>query len=1029
MNLDRLATEAEQCLEAGQMDKAIEIYNQILSERPDDANLHHVLGLVYVELDRYKSARDHILQAIQLDPDAAVFHRSLGDLLQASGDLPAAVSSYEKSLALSPDDTDTLLNLGNALQKTGDPDSALAIYRRLLKKQPNHAKAISNIGKTFYDQGDIDKSIKYYDNAIKLEPDYAEAHFNRAVAVLLNGDYAQGWPSYEWRFKRREADRVYPHTLKGRRWDGSPYGGEQLFVHCEQGLGDVIQFCRYLPMVKSLGGSLLFEAHPPLNTLLARMEGPDQVVAFDPDNPTHLPYSQHIALLSLPGLFNTRLDNIPARIPYLHPDPEKTAGWQSQLARNAVSGLRVGLVWSGSAVDPQRTCPITAWLPLWQIPGVSFYSLQKGPGAADLKQLGDSHPIRHLGDHLHDFDDTAAVIANLDLVISIDTAVAHLTGAMGKPVWIALPHVPDWRWHLGRSDSPWYPTARLFRQPSPGEWTAVVDAVAGALADQTRIQSTANGGLSDQALMPWSQDEKSLALLGQGNQCSDQGDFKTAIKLFQQAIALQPQWADVHFSLGRAYHHQRRLPQAIQAYRNAVRLAPDLEEAHTNLGLAYHQEGQLENALDSYRRAIALHGRLAGVFNNLGVLQEQMQDLPAAEQSYECALMIDPQHADAHTNLGNIHLSSGRLDQAVACYQRTLASDPRHVKALCNLGLAYHRKGLLDEALSSFNQALKHRPDYAEAHLNRAISLLLVGDWENGWKDFEWRFRCRDWQRTYPHRLYGEQWKGEPFKDKTLLVHSEQGIGDALLFVRYLPLVKQRGGRVIFEARQSLFTLFQSLDCVDELIELSADKPPGRHYNMYIPLCSLPHIFASLPSQVPNEVPYLKADVGKVRNWRKRLPAEGLNVGLVWGGNDTYKERSCSLADLAPLAFVKGINWIGLQKGPAADQAASGLLPRNFSVTNWGADFKDFSDTAAAVHCLDLVISIDTSVAHLAGAMGKPVWVLLPVVPDWRWLLERSQSPWYPTMHLFRQSRATGWGRVVAHLTSALEQWRKEMTN
>ncbi|MEJ2040118.1 MAG: hypothetical protein P8X55_14475, partial [Desulfosarcinaceae bacterium] len=182
----------------------------------------------------------------------------------------------------------------------------------------------------------------------------------------------------------------------------------------------------------------------------------------------------------------------------------------------------------------------------------------------------------------------------------------------------------------------------------------------------------------------------------------------------------------------------------------------------------------------------------------------------------------------------------------------------------------------------------------------------------------------------------------------------------------------------------------------------------------------------TIPGQVPNEVPYLKADPAKIKIWRNRLPGEGLNVGLVWGGNDTYKDRSCSLGDLAPLAFVKGINWIGLQKGPAAVQAESGALPRNFSVINWGPEFKDFSDTAAAVECLDLVVSIDTSVAHLAGALGKPVWILLPMVPDWRWLLERSQSPWYPTMHLFRQSRYTGWSRVVAHLASALERWRKD---
>ena len=271
-----------------------------------------------------------------------------------------------------------------------------------------------------------------------------------------------------------------------------------------------------------------------------------------------------------------------------------------------------------------------------------------------------------------------------------------------------------------------------------------------------------------------------------------------------------------------------------------------------------------------------------------------------------------------------------------------------------------------------------------------------MGDWENGWPDYEWRFQCADWQRTYPHRLYGERWDGGNFEDKTVLVHSEQGIGDALMFCHYLPLVKQSGGRVVFEVRQSLATLFQSLPGVDELTVLSKEKPPSRHYDAYIPLCSLPGLFKTMPGDVLSHVPYIEADPRKIDRYKRRLPAQGLNVGLVWGGNDTYKERSITLETLSSLAFVKGINWIGLQKGPAAVQANAAHLPHFFTISNWGQTFDDFSDTAAAVACLDLVISIDTSVAHLAGAMGKPVWVLLPMVPDWRWMLERAHSPLVP---------------------------------
>ena len=635
--------------------------------------------------------------------------------------------------------------------------------------------------------------------------------------------------------------------------------------------------------------------------------------------------------------------------------------------------------------------------------------------------------MRHLGGELVDFSDTAAVIANLDLVISTDTAVAHLAGAMGKPFWLLLPFVPDWRWMLQRDDSPWYPTARLFRQSHRNDWSQVIADVDAALKKQV-------GGLLAPISSPEAQtlpaktqiSPEAMRLFEQGCALIEEEHLPQAIKTLQQAITCHPQWAEAHFELGRACHSQGLLSQAIEAYTAAARLSPAMKAAHSNLGLAYFQNGELDKAARSYEQTIELHRELAVVFNNLGVVREEQKNADAATECYRCALRIDPDFADAYYNLGNIHLARRELDQALSCYMCAVQRSPQHHAAHGNLGRTYHLSGLLDQALACYQQALNINPESAEVHLNRAVVRLLLGQWDEGWAEYEWRFQCHDWQRTYPHRLYGERWKGESFRGRTLLVHSEQGIGDAIQFARYLPMVKARGGRVIFEVRSSLMRLFTSLQGVDELIELSADKPPAVHYHYYCPLASLPGIFNTRPNEVPNHTPYLYADPDKIAQWSKRLPPEGLNVGLVWSGNNTYAERSCTLPELAPLAFVKGINWIGLQKGGAAEQARPELLPYNFKLINWGPQFEDFYDTAAAVAALDLVISIDTAVAHLAGAMGKPVWVLLPTVPDWRWLLERSQTPWYPTAHLFRQTKKGDWTRVIAHLSASLEQWRKK---
>jgi tetratricopeptide (TPR) repeat protein len=1023
MDASQLAIQAQNHIEAGRLEEAAEIYRSILSASPTDADMHHVLGLVYAEMSQWTNARGAIETAIQHNPLKALFQRSLGDICRSAGDVPTALSAYEQALRLSPDDADTLLNLGNLLHAGDDLQGSMNCFAKILVTQPGNFQALNNMGKSFYDQGDIDSAIKYYNESLEHAPDYAEAHFNRAVALLLKGEFLQGWKEYEWRFKRDNAQRVYPHTLRGLRWNGSPFGGERLLVHCEQGFGDVLHFCRYLPMVKALGGTVIVEIQKQLAPLLKTMPAIDEIALFDPHTPPSTRYDRYIPLLSLPMLMKTTFEKLPAHIPYLQADTELTVAWRGRLP---AGGLRVGLVWSGSDTDPQRACRLADWHSWWRHGPIRFFSLQKGPAAEQTNMLGDSQAMVHLGAELADFSDTAAVIAHLDLVITVDTAVAHLAGAMGKPVWVLLPLVADWRWLQKRSDSPWYPTARLFRQSRRNDWSQVIQEVGAAL--ETLVGTTVEEA-SSQASRVATVDARVQGVLEEGRRKADGGDLDGAVTAFQQALSAHPGWAEAHFELGRAYHNQGRLSQAIAAYRAACRIQPEMQPAYANLGLAFYQNGDLEQAAMVYEQAIGLHRNLASIFTNLGAVREDQRNFEEAKACYQCALRIDPAHADAHYKLGNLHLAHHELEQALTCYTQALQNAPRHVKTLGNMGRAYHLMGLLDAALDCYDQAIALTPDHPEVHLNRAVARLLVGEWEAGWSDYEWRFQCRDWKRKYPHRLYGQRWQGEPFKGQTLLVHCEQAMGDAIQFARYLKLAKARGGRVIFEVPRSLSALFAALEGVDERIELSAEKPPCVHYHYYVPLGSLPSIFKTSLTSVPDETPYLKADATKAAAWENRLPAEGLNVGLVWGENETYKERSCTLADMSPLGFVKGINWIGLQKGPAATQATPERLPRHFNVVNWGEEFEDFSDTAAAVECLDLIISIDTSVAHLAGAMGKPVWILLPAVPDWRWLLERSRTPWYPSAHLFRQSRDGNWSRVIAHMSASLERWRKDNRN
>jgi protein O-GlcNAc transferase len=478
-----LARSAQTHVENGRLAAAADLYLQMLAQCPDHADLHHLLGLVYLEMEQWEKARHHIQRAIDCDPGKASYLRSLGDALQGGGNLVAAHQAYQQALTLQPDDAAALINLGNVFYGLAQTDQAQRCYERALQTEPQSVVALNNMGKSCYDRREVSQALQWYEHALAIDPSYAEARFNRAVALLLTGDYRQGWQEYEWRFRRRGAGQVYPHPLKGPRWQGETYSGRRLLVHCEQGMGDVLQFARYLPQVKALGGTLLLEVHEPLLPLLRNLPGVDELVVFSPRRPPTIAYDLHISLLSLPRLFGTTIETIPADFPYLRSDNAKTGQWHCKIAAD---GLRVGLVWSCSNTASYRESRLEYFQPLLELAEVHWYSLQKGAGTVQIAALPRNLALTHLGDDLNDFSDTAAVIANLDLLISVDTAVIHVAGAMGVPVWVLLPFAGDWRWLLDRSDSPWYPSVRLFRQSRPGDWPGVVHQVRGALEELIR---------------------------------------------------------------------------------------------------------------------------------------------------------------------------------------------------------------------------------------------------------------------------------------------------------------------------------------------------------------------------------------------------------------------------------------------------------------------------------------------------------------------------------------------------------------
>ncbi len=404
------------------------------------------------------------------------------DLMAAAGghleaDRPAeAVAAARRVLEARPDHGGARVVLGLALTKLGRADDAIEAFETAIGAGHASAEAYNGLGKARYDRLALDAAIAAFDAAIAIEPRWPVAHYHRGMALLLAGRFEEGWPEYEWRLNI--PDFGHRH-FNAPRWDGAPLAGRTLLVICEQGYGDVFQAARYLPLLRDAGGRVVFECPGDLAGLLAPLVPAADLVPLTGRAPPDAPFDVYAALLSLPGCLGTTAETIPAAAPYLAADPALCAPFEDALAG---PGFKVGLVWAGSPRHPddrQRTTRLRDFAPLGGVAGVRLFGLQVGAAAAEAPPPGLA--VEALGPRLASFGATAAVIDRLDLVVTVDTAVAHLAGALAKPVWTLLPFAPDWRWLTGRDDSPWYPTMRLFRQQTPGDWAGVMARVAEAL--------------------------------------------------------------------------------------------------------------------------------------------------------------------------------------------------------------------------------------------------------------------------------------------------------------------------------------------------------------------------------------------------------------------------------------------------------------------------------------------------------------------------------------------------------------------
>jgi tetratricopeptide (TPR) repeat protein len=681
----RLSAQAEARQHVGRLQEAEDTYRQLLKKQPRNCKVLQALSILFFKLGDPYSAEAFLNQAIALEPQDAALYVDLGLVLGDQGRSAEAEAICLQAASLDPKRPETYNALGNVQLAQGKLTEAGASYRQAIALRPTCAEAQCNLGSLLQETGEYQAALAAYQHASNLQPSLIAAEANQAFIHLIKGEFEIGWEKYEWRWHTAGQN---PRTFNTPIWQGEDLSSKRIFIYAEQGFGDTFQFIRYAELLFEHGATVLVECRSGERRLLRNCPYIHQLTVQGESFPE---FDYYVPLLSLPKLLGTTIDSIPAKIPYLQTSQTSTLSEEIQQQVQKAPGFKIGFVWSASLLrftDRKRGCSIACFERLFAVPGLSWFSLYKGDQSSELEPFGQ---IIDLGSQFQDFADTAWAIAQMDLVISVDTAVAHLAGAMGKPTWVILPHTADWRWLLDREDSPWYPTMRLFRQPNPGNWQAVIEAISDALSQQFGLPTI---DAVSSSLTPVS--------------------VETNIELLRA------------YQLGVQNHEAGRLKAAVAAFQHVLKIKPEHSDALNNLGMVYQDLGDLSAAESALHQAILLRPIDPHYHYNLCLVLANQGKVLEAEIACNQAIQLDPEFAEALNTLGNLLASQGKLEGAASIYQQALVLRPDFAGTLNNLGNVLAAKGELKEALACYEKALKIKPDLADATNNRAQVLVRI---------------------------------------------------------------------------------------------------------------------------------------------------------------------------------------------------------------------------------------------------------------------------------------------------------------
>lgn len=1114
--------------------------------QPRDLTARLELALVLAALDRTHEARALFALLVREADSPAQAWVGLAQMALGEGHDIAAETALRRAVAQAPDLTSARLQLADLLIRRQDLAGAVDLYHDILAMEPVNVAALTGLGQSLIGLGRPDEAADQLERALALNPDDGLAHLARARLNLIQGNPLGAWDDLEWRWQVAGRQRPEP---PGQAWDGNnDVNASTILVWAEQGISEVIFQLRFVPALAARGATVVLGVPRPLTELARTVPGVAHVVASGQPLPPGLHLDFQVALGDLPRLFAIGRDGIPAA-PFL----TAPAARRPRVTAPQAAVMKIGLCWSGPRAS--WNIPFPDLMPVLSRPDAAFFSLQLGARAQDAARLAHPALITDLSPTIADHADLAGRIAEMDLVVTVDSAVAHLAGAMAKPVWVMLAAAADWMWGQDRDDTPWYPGARLFRQRHPGDWTTTVGEIDAALShalaqEHQRRRQVAHGqdgpgateraflstlladddafvdigcdggghvldavgtGLDIRVLAVESRVEDAdilrdtLAVAGIDEECVQVVAAILAGRPGPVVVPRRPRAGAAILTLpawvaspaqGQTVEQLIASRPELSGRRLVMRLGRHTDNAAIVAGLgqmrpaavvfdhrpgdtATAQLGELGYGLYQFPADVtagavgAFTGRPAAVlalapglvpaplYGDVtdptspasmaravtqaaqlaaqGVAALATGQVNAAGEAFGRALALDPGNIDANANLGGLLRRIGRADAALACWRRALAAGAGPM-VRANMANTLRETGRLAQAEAAFLEVMTDRPEHADvlyafALLQRdrgrsrdavglmeraeslkpgtvpraelAAALLKSGNLARGMAEMAHRRR--------PPQLVVDapSWGGDRLEGRTILIRDEGDTADTVMLSRYIPMVALQGGLVVLECVPAAARLLSTLAGVEQVVPRGEALPPVE---TQVQLADVPRLLGTTSRTTPpRTVPYFRLPEVIIPF---RFPDDRrLHVGLSWVG-ERPRDRAIPVSQMMRLAVHPGIDLISLQRGErVADLVASG---NRLFVEDMGSRCADLADLAGIIAGLDLVVTTDTVEAHVAGAMGKPVWVLLPQGNDWRWVDGRDDSVWYPTMRVFRQDADGGWDRAIARIGEAM---------